>query len=181
MTGCGVPAMSNEDSTDRYLELVKLALDEPARGFPWREDELRGVWQSQLAAPLSTCVQELGAIEAMRCETLCAEQSPAVSAVRDLLHHEHPNAELLRLLASWTQRLLHDPGELLPREVALGLFNAAVVVARVGCGVRLVALDDEAFAQRAEWVASRPWLDDATRTMIGRAIAALGSQKGASE
>lgn len=169
MTCCRIDAMPDEDATERYLELVKLALNEPARGFPWREDELNAVWESQLAAPLSTCAQDLGPIEAMRCETLRAQQRPRVVSVRDLLHQERPNAELLRLLASWTERLLHDPGDLLPREVALGLFNAIVVVARARCGVNLVALDDEGFKQRCEWVVSRPWLDPITRGIIARA------------
>ncbi len=159
-------------SSDLFLRLVSLADSE---AVPlWSGDEIADVWRHQLRALLVRCIQELGPVHAIRCETLCAELDPPVRTLQELIRHPKPNVELLSLVARWVERALGEVDEVLPRDVALCIFNLLIVLARTRCSTKLIAGQDIELARRAEWVAARPWLDAPTRAVMQRAIAELG-------
>src|SRR4051812_13904758 len=120
--------MCDADRTEMYLNLVSLALNEAPPNFPWRQDELPEVWESQVAAPLTACVHDAKPTDLLRCAAVCEREG--LTSVRELLHAARPPVELLRMLAAWTESLLHDPRDLLPRDVSLALFSVACVLAR---------------------------------------------------
>lgn len=156
-----------------YLRLVKLAEDPGAQSM-WAADELAQLWHHQLEANVPKCVEELSLVHALHCQTLCAGAVPPIKSLRDLFLRHAPDVQVLAMVAKWMERALGDPEELLPREVALSLFNVSIVLARVRCATKLINGSDTELARRADWVAARSWMDAGTAEQMRLASRELG-------
>jgi len=165
--------MSEDDKTNRYLNLVRFAMGEPPEKFLWREDEATMLWEWLLGQPFSQCLDELSPFEVVRHTKLCASSNPPISTIQDQLHHDKPNVELLRTLSAWCQRSLQDPTGMMPHELAKALFNVTVILARVACGARIVDLDDETLTERAQWIEELSWIDPTTKQVLRTAAQSL--------
>jgi hypothetical protein len=158
---------------DRYLRLATLAADASTAPM-WQPTDVQPVWARQLDANVVKCLEELGPVHALHAQTLCESVSPHIESLRDLFSRSTPNLELLTLVGRWMERELGDPEELLPRDVSVALFNIAIVLARLRCNARLINGTDTELARRADWVASRVWIDPQSALLMRQATIELG-------
>lgn len=168
--------MSNHTDTKDpawYLRLINLAQDSTAQPL-WSPDELAEVWTCQLNASVAKCVEELSLVHAIHCQTLCAEATPPIANIRDLIASPSPDLQLLSMVARWIEQMLADTDELVPRDISLALFSLFVVLARVRSNTHLIGGSDAHLAKRAIWVAARPWIDPSTRQLMRDAATTLG-------
>ena len=156
-----------------YLRLIDFAQQSDAATV-WSPSEVQTVWSHQLDASVPTCIEELSPVEALHALTLCESASPAITSLRDLFSRADPEVQLLTMVARWMEQTLGDPDELLPRDVSVSLFNIAIVLARSRCATRLIQTTDLDLARRADWVASRPWIDANTAQNMRHATEQLG-------
>src|SRR5450432_852774 len=123
--------MSEDYGLSSYIRLVNLIQSESA-SF-WDQEELGEVWAHQLDSVLVKSIEELGVVHALRCETLGGPCILPIRTLKDLIHHPRPAVELFMQVGRWMEQMLGNVDELLPRDIALCLFNLAVVLARVRC------------------------------------------------
>lgn len=100
-------------------------------------------------------------------------EDPSVQTFGDLLHHPRPPRALLEQTKKFAKQARHAAGAGLPAEIAAVLYYGSIVVARLRLGVRITDLDDHAIVQGTRRVLGQPWLDDATRMLLGECVARL--------
>ena len=125
----------------------------------WSEAELDAVWRHQLAAPV---------------EGWSAGAPPHAVTCGELLHGPGLEAEGLGLLKDFAKLNRDHPGSALPPDLATVLYLAAIAAAFVRLDRRLSSLSDEALKLGWQWAASRPWLDEGTRSLMSSAVTKLG-------
>jgi hypothetical protein len=137
----------------------------------WQPDELASIFEHLLAAPL---VDELGTIDPQLAEELRQlETTPRVEleSFGDLLQHEQPPLDLLKLVKDYCKR--SDGDESLPSDVAFVLYAAVISAALVRRDKRITSADDRSLRSKIKWAASRNWIDAATRGLFEKALTRL--------
>src|SRR5687768_17616259 len=80
-----------------YLRLVDVAQDSGAVPT-WSQADLADVWKHQLDAGVAKCIEELGLVHALHCQTLCENASPPITSVRELFDHLAPDLKVLTMV-----------------------------------------------------------------------------------
>jgi hypothetical protein len=174
MTAMSQPPDQQQHDRDWFLRLVNEAADGASNAPIWTASELEPMWAHQLEASVVKCIEELSLVEALHCQALCESAAPPIISLRDLFSREKPDLAVLTKVGRWMERALGDPEELLPRDIALSLFNITIVLARLRCDSKLIGGSDKELARRADWVATRPWIDRASAEAMRRATTELG-------
>jgi hypothetical protein len=149
------------------LELLQQLID--PRVLPehlWGEHDLAELLELQLSAPVATDIEHLGPPEALAARELCARASPTIRTYADLLAHPSPPIELLRLVKTFAQSLLHAPERALPHQIVLLIYDTAIIAARLRHGQPLSDLPDHKLLESARWLRSQRWLDARTSELL---------------
>jgi hypothetical protein len=146
----------------RMLELK--SADQPH----WDAEDLEGILEHQLAAPLEADLADLRPGLRRRLAELGAAGGPPIATFRDLLEHPRPPLELLELTKRFAKRCRSNPDAPLPDDIATVLYLAAIAAAMTRCATRITGLGDEGMRHGLRWALGRPWLDASTRKLLQR-------------
>ena len=83
-----------------------------------------------------------------------------------LLSHPNPPVELLEMVKGYAKSLSRHPASPLPREIAMALYYAAIVVAHLRCGKRISKLKDQEIRAGLERIVAQPWMTDDLRKLF---------------
>jgi len=139
--------------------LLRLAEPGAAVERIWSKHELGEILAHQLAAPICVDLQQLDNLRALQAAQLADAANPPIRSFADLFAHENPPLELLRLVKAFAQAQLHAPEPLLPKPIALTLYDGAILAALVRCGERITDLPDRNLAEGTAWLVGEPWMD----------------------
>jgi hypothetical protein len=151
-------------------EAMRLALTAKA---PWHPDELRAVFEYELAAPLAVELSGLPRGIGGRVRTLSDAEGLTLKSLRDLFEHAHPPLELLRLAKDFAKASREAADSPLPWEVATALYYMSIAVALARLGERISELSPEEVKRGFDWLRAQPWVDDPTRTLLAQAMERL--------
>jgi hypothetical protein len=162
------------DKTDPPRLSQLLSLDESS-SRTWEPDELSAILRHQLSAQLEF---DLGDISAELTELGVLGHAGTLRwsvTFGDLLQSARPSLPLLDRAKRFAKACKSDPGAALPEEVATVMYFACIIVARMRCGARISALDDEALREGLRWAVSQRWVDDETGRLLREGVAHLES------
>ncbi len=145
--------------------LARLIEEAAAPNGPWRAGDLAGVLRHQLAAPPAADLAADDPALQAALEGLALAARPPIRSFADLFHHPQPPLELLQRCHRFAKRHLSDPAGPLPPEVASVLYYAAILAA-LRIGQSITRLGDHDLRTGAAWLASQPWLDEQTRSIM---------------
>ena len=171
--------MSEPQYTDSRL-LLELTDPNAPTARMWSEDELCDLLQHQLSASLVVDLEHLGQLQMLAAAQLGEGARPPIRSFRDLFQHESPPIELLRLVKTFAQKLLRSPDPTLPRQIALLLYDAAILSARVHYQQRITRIPDDTLRQSAMELLSSPWMDEALGKLLSRGIEQIRPSPGKS-
>lgn len=98
-----------------------------------------------------------------------------VATFGDLLRHPAPPVALLKLVKEFAKMSRRLGRRQLPPEVASMLYYLSIGIALFRCGHRLTLLSDPELREGFRWASAQPWADEATRDLLCRADACIGS------
>ena len=147
-------------------------LGEDDRGL-WEPEELRAIFEHQLAAPVELDFGYLGREAAGRLEALASGASPPIRSFRGLLHHPRPPVELLKMAKEFAKECRSRPECRLPDEVATMLYVLSIVVAMTS-GHRITKLDRQGLRHVLDWALDQAWIDEPTRRLLREGSRAIG-------
>ncbi len=117
----------------------------------WTEDELRDVFEYQLAATLDG---DLG----LFFDDVAGEVARSgFVTFGDLLTSNQPSLPLLHMVRQFAKKL--SAGEhAYPTDIALALYFAVIAAAEVRAGENITSMSREELQQGYSWTKTRPWL-----------------------
>ena len=135
----------------------------------WSPQELADMLRHQLAAPLHV---SLGALSAEAADEIRKAQPPVdpLLTLGQLLHHEHPPVELLRLVKRFAKMCRCDPENPLPSEIVMLLYHASICSALVTAKQSISDLTPAAMKRGLSWLSCQIWIDEATRSLLKRGL-----------
>jgi hypothetical protein len=150
----------------RAAQSLSVVLELPEDGGDvhlWRPDDLRDMWQHQLAAPL---VLSLGHLSPEVAHRISAEGRDPLLRLAEVLQDSRPPVGILQLLRRFAKSCRADPGIPLPREFVMLLYYASIAAALVRCHERISNLSNDSIRRGLRWYRKQPWLDEATRALL---------------
>lgn len=135
---------------------------------PWKADELADVLRHQLAAPAE--FGENAVDDACSTPALDASSPERGWCINELLLQPNPPINLLTQLKNFAKGQALDPGHVLPQDIAIVLYYAAICSARLHCQQRITELDDRSLATGLSQLMSCTWLDPAIRSMFTESL-----------
>lgn len=135
---------------------------------PWKENELADVLRHQLAAPAEfgeNPVNDVCSNSALDASTL--EKGWCIN---ELLLQPNPPLTLLTQLKNFAKGQALDPGHVLPQDIAIVLYYAAICSARLHCRQRITDLDDRSLGIGLSQLMSCTWLDPAVRSLFTESL-----------
>jgi hypothetical protein len=149
-----------------------LAAGEPPGGL-WRPEEMAAIFRHQMAAPLLADLEGSAPPAARPLEALAAGQDGLPRSFADLLRHPSPRLELLELVKDFAKANADHPENGLPKEIAAVLYYACIAAALLRLKARISKLSDADLRRGLSWAAEQPWLDEETKQLLARALAAM--------
>ena len=138
-----------------------LSLEEAAADI-WNPEEMGAMWLHQLGAEVQT---DLAGVEGAAA-TKGKMQEFAGKSFRQLLQHEHPPIELLRLTKEFAKQTLRDGEEKHLKQLASALYYATYAAGLVRCGTRIGSTKNPDLESGFQWAIELPWLDEGTRALL---------------
>ena len=143
----------------------------------WRPDELGAILRHQLSAPIRFDMRALGGV-GRQIESLAEARGLVLKSFADLLNHPNPPLELLDMTRQFARRHLGGAESIIPREVAIVLYYASIVAARLRCGAHISKLEDGELLRGVTATLAHPWLDERTRTLLEQGLALIRRSSG---
>jgi hypothetical protein len=141
----------------------------------WLPEEFGAIFRHQLTAPLRTDLAGLAPqIEEMLAGLRTPDGRP-VATFGDLLRHPAPPVALLELVKEFAKTSRRAGRRQLPPDVASILYYLSIGIALFRCDHRLTRLSDSALREGFGWASAQPWTDEATRDLLCRAEACIGT------
>lgn len=157
-------------------QALALALGLSSSDLPvWTEGDLSGLLAHQLQSPLVFDLAHSDEFTSGKWRQALSNSECPLDSFSQLLHHPHPPVALLDLMRRFFKESTTEGGDKpLPREVALLLYYAAIVAARLHAGQRISTLPDTELRRGLLWALAQPWLDDAPmRKLLEDGVKAL--------
>ena len=156
-----LPPLTLNDA--RISEVLRLGLRATE---PLRAQELKAIWEHELASPLAFDLASLPAPAAAEFRLLCHAQGLVLRSLGDLLAHPLPPLRALELVKNFAKVNRESPHSGLPRPVATVLYYACIAAALLRHNSRITQLSAADLAQGFDWVLAQPWINGRTRAMI---------------
>jgi RNA polymerase sigma-70 factor (ECF subfamily) len=128
-----------------------------------------------LAAPLPFDDDKADGDATDRTQGLSDGGARAWRCLGELLHDPQPSLELLERVKDFAKDNGTDPESPLPREVATLVYYASIAAALARGGRRISRQDEGSLRWGFEWGRDQPWVDEATRAVLGEGLRALGA------
>jgi len=161
-----VPADAGRQAVSTFLDLQQFQRHE------WGPTELRDMLRHQLAAPLQLSLGIFSGQVAHEIRQARPAPDPLMT-MHDLLHHQKPPLELLRLVKRFAKSCRNDPENPLPGEIVMLLYYASIGMAMMRLGEQISGLPRGALRRGLRWVSSQGWVDDEMRTLLRQAMAGV--------
>ncbi len=158
---------------DRHQLATLLDLETDNADRLWRDEELGAILRHQMTAPLQVDLINLERGLAVKVRNLAESQGLTLKSFGDLLAHQNPPVELLKVTKDFAKACRMSPRGPLPREIATVLYFATIAAALVRCRRRITGLSDADLADGLRWILARPWLDTPTRALLEEGLALL--------
>jgi hypothetical protein len=145
----------------------------------WSADDLRAMVGHQLAAPLHLSLGALSAEVSHQIRQIRPALNPLLS-LDQLLRHEQPPLELLKLVKRFAKICMGDQENPLPSEIVMVLYYASIAAALVRLGKPITRLPVESLRHGMSWLLDQRWLTQELRNLLNDALAhfdAHGFQK----
>jgi hypothetical protein len=146
-----------------------LAVSNPAA------EDLRTVWEQQMNCSMSWDLGCLDPASISRVRMTATEEALLLKSLRDLLMHPRPPVELVRLAKDYAKTCLEHPRSALPKEMAAVIYYLCIGAALCGCRTRISALSDEEALSGFRWALAQPWLDEASKDLLAKAVRCVSS------
>lgn len=150
-----------------------LSLEESATDL-WNPGEMATMWLHQLGAEIET---DLGQLEANGAAKHHIKEF-AGKSFRQLLQHEHPPVELLRLTKEFAKQTLKDCQEKHLKELASALYYAAYAAGLTRCSTRIGSTRNPDLESGFQWAINRPWIDSLTKALLKEGSAWIARDSG---
>lgn len=141
----------------------------------WLPEEFGAIFRHQLTAPLRTDLADPAPRLEEKLASLRTPDGRPVVTFGDLLRHPAPPVALLELVKEFAKTSRRSGRRQLPPEVASMLYYLSIGIALFRWGHRLTSLSDLALREGFRWASAQPWADEATRNLLCRAEACIGS------
>lgn len=136
----------------------------------WRSDEMRAIWRHQLNADLEFDLGGLSETSAAQLASLATSADSHARTFGDVLFHPTPPLPLLELVKEFAKAHSTHPQSLLPREIAMALYCAAIAAALVRWNRRITSLPDDTLRAGLRQLSRFPWLEENTRALVRAAL-----------
>jgi len=160
----GISATNIEGSDPELL--AKMMDLTPGSERVWHPEELGAVLEHQLRAPLGFDLGNVDQNTRSKLGSLAESEGLLLKSHADLLFHPHPPVELLRMTKDFAKALSIHPGGPLPREVALVIYYASVVVALLRCRARISQQPDALLRDGLSSLVDQTWIGDPLRSLL---------------
>jgi hypothetical protein len=140
----------------------------------WRADEMVSIWEHQLASDLEFDLGGLDAPMAELWKSLTTSAGTRARSFGDLLFHPTSPLPLLELVKEFGKAHSIHPESLLPREISMALYYAAIAAALVRWGKLISSLPSDTLRAGLQRVSEFRWLDGDTRALLRSASEAGG-------
>ena len=135
----------------------------------WQTEELGAILRHQLTTPVQYDLRGLSRGDVGRLKALAAAEGLLLNSFGDLLQHENPPLELLRLTKDFAKACRISPESPLPPDVAAVLYYASIASAMIRCRTRITKLSDSDLRAGLAWCLEQTWLDTPTRELLKEA------------
>jgi hypothetical protein len=146
--------------------------------LPWRPQELAAFLRQQMAAPISVDLASLDPSLSRKIAALADANGLVLKSFGDLVRHERPPIELLRLVKEFAKISRGHPESSLPPEVASVLYYLAISASLVRWEERITSLSDEDLRAGLSWALKLEWIDAPARELFERAERKLPMEAG---
>lgn len=158
----------------RISEILQLGL---SVGEPYRPEELRAFLEHELASPLAFDLGSLAPEASAQLRALCTADGMLLKSFGDLLQHPAPPVRALELAKDFAKTCSASPHGAIPQPVARVLYYACIAAALLRGERGITKLPDEELARGLAWVLAQPWLTEATRALVEKALAHQASSR----
>ena len=134
-----------------------LAFDEAGAAL-WKPEEMKAMWQHQLAAQVEVDLSSVKSAAARELKESDAAQAFLSKSFRDLLDHPQPPIELLKLTKEFTKQTLRHCEDAQLKEVARALYYASYAAGLSKCGKRIGTLENDELRQGFSWALRLSWV-----------------------
>ncbi|HEY7088350.1 MAG TPA: hypothetical protein VH518_09700 [Tepidisphaeraceae bacterium] len=141
----------------------------------WSSTDLREMLQHQLAAPMHLSLGTLSAEVSHQIRTIRPALNPLMT-LGQLLRHEKPPVQLLKLVKRFAKICRGDPENPLPSEIVMLLYYTSITVALVRLNQSISRLSPESLERGLRWLSAQPWLTEDLRPLLLEGLAHRGSQ-----
>lgn len=166
----------------RHSDLNRLGqiLDSAQSDRHWHPDELGAVLRHQLESPIEFEI----ALDRHPLVTVDVPEGSAgdedissqgLLTVGKLLRNPHPPVAMLEQLKVFAKAQAVDPDHVIPQEIAVSLYYAAIVAALLRCDSRITELDTESLQFGLTRLLECTWLDEMTRGLFAQGLGALSN------
>ena len=159
----------------RAKALAELLASGKERARLWRADELVAIFRHQISAPMLVDLGSFDPGTATRLQVVSEAQGLLLKSFADLFRHPSPPVELLELVKDFAKGNLDHPESGLPAEIASALYYISIAVALVRLDLRISKLSGADLQRGVSWTREQPWLDGATRELLGEALAKIAA------
>lgn len=159
------------DSLDNMTPtaLVQLFDLSGERAETWSTHDLRAMLAHQLSLPL--VFDRSGT--AAEADDAATARPQSLKRLADLLEQPHPPLADLVLVKTFAKVSLNAHPEALPEPIALVLYYAAIVAARLRLRRRITQLDDAKLLEGIRWALEQPWVDPPLRQLFEEGLVEL--------
>ena len=162
-----------EPNSRRYARLMRIAIEGDRA---WDNDELREMFEQEMAAPVPFDLSRLGRSGARAVASQAGARGLLLRSFGDLLQHPRPQPEMLRMVKDFAKRCLQHPDPPMVRDIASSLYLLAVLAARLRCGQRISRLSDADLRNGAAEMQHVGWLPPWAIQLLREALAGLEEQ-----
>lgn len=152
-------------SSEQLAALLALDADAPPS---WRPEELRTMLAQQLAAQVPESAEDPGPGSGAPRE----ERAPASFA--EALFHPAPPLPWLERVKRYARSDRDDQNDAPPEEIAVLLYYAAIVAAKLRHGQSISRLSDAVIRDGIRWAVEQPWVDERSRALFAEGMCAFG-------
>jgi hypothetical protein len=165
--------LSDEDVTTAAPQVLAdlMNIEGNPRHGDWRSEELGEVLRHQLEAPLVFDLGSFAAGESGRTTLPHDMATGEVSNFGALFLHPNPPLPLLQLTKRFAKTSDRREANPLPAEVAMVLYYAAIVAARLRHDARISRMSEQTLAEGTAWVLLQEWVTPPLRDLFVEAQA----------